>query len=168
MGEKFVVISDALQEQYGAAIQMLKNVMKSCPKDIWANKNDKPQFWQVVYHTMWGLDWYLADSEEERENFESKFGKEYSWELNTPSEKNLSRAKLFEYLTEIKMKAKRRCEKLSYDESILKPIYEWHGNSMFSSLLYNMRHVMLHVGALNLRLHSKGVKLKNWVRWKIL
>ena len=163
-----MVLSDALQEQYGAAIQMLKNVMRSCPKDIWTNKNDKPQFWQVVYHTLWGLDWYLADSEEERENFELKFDKEYSWELNAPSKKILSRKKLFEYLTEIKLKAKRRCEKLSSDESILKPIYEWHGNSMFSSLLYNMRHVMLHVGALNLRLHSKGVKLENWVRWKKL
>lgn len=168
MEEKFKIISDAIQEQYGAAIKMLENVMKSCPKEIWANKNDRPQFWQVVYHTMWFLDWYLAESKEARENFKSKFGKELSWELNAPSEKTISREKLFEYLSEIKMKAKRRFEKLTSDEVILKPIYEWHGNSLLSSLLYNMRHVMLHVGALNLRLHSKGVKLDNWVRWKKL
>jgi len=75
----------------------------------------------------------------------------------------LTSGQLLDYLTDIKGKAKYRFENLTIDELIQPSVFEWHGNSVLSSLLYNLRHLMLHIGALNLRLHRKGVKLDNWV-----
>ena len=63
----------------------------------------------------------------------------------------------------IKEKAKIRINNLTSDDLTQPSIFEWHGNSVLSSLLYNIRHIMLHIGALNLRLHRKGEKLDNWV-----
>ena len=70
---------------------------------------------------------------------------------------------LLDYLSDIKEKAKNRFGDLTSDELIQRSVFEWHGKSILSSLLYNLRHLMLHIGALNLRLHRKGVKLDNWV-----
>ncbi|MFX1425856.1 MAG: DinB family protein [Promethearchaeota archaeon] len=157
------IIKDALNEQYGAAIGMLEQNLKSCPDEVWDDRIGGPPFWQVAYHAMWYLDWYLSDSKDARNNFKWKFGRKIPNALRNTSELVLTQEQLFEYLSEIKEKAKSRFDNLTSDELIQPSIFEWHGNSVLSSVLYNLRHVMLHIGALNLRLHRKGVKLDNWV-----
>jgi len=54
-------------------------------------------------------------------------------------------------------------DQLTLEELIQPSVFEWHGGSIHSSLIYNIRHVMLHIGALNLRLLRKGINLDNWV-----
>lgn len=157
------IIKIALNEQYGAAIGMLEQNLKSCPKELWDDRTSGPPFWHVAYHAMWFLDWYLSESRETRENFKWKFGKKIPNDLRKTTELILTQEQLFEYLSEIKEKAKIRFDNLTSDELIQPAIFEWHGNSVLSSLLYNLRHLMLHIGALNLRLHRTGVKLDNWV-----
>jgi hypothetical protein len=115
---------------------------------------------------MWYLDWYLSDSKEARESFKSKFGENLSQDLNKTPEITLTQPQLLDYLSEIKEKTKNRFENITSDELQQSSVFEWHGSSVLSSLLYNLRHLMLHVGALNLRLHNKGVKLENWVSSK--
>ncbi|MBY9012972.1 MAG: DinB family protein [Candidatus Lokiarchaeota archaeon] len=164
-GESKIVLN-AINEQYGAAIAMMKKNIKSCPKEVWDDRASGPPFWQVAYHVMWYLDWYLSDSKEARESFKSKFGEELSQDLNKAPEIALTQTQLLDYLSDIKEKAKIRFENITTDELLQPSIFEWHGNSVLSSLIYNLRHLMLHIGALNLRLHSKGVKLENWVSSK--
>ena len=164
-GESKIVLN-AINEQYGAAIAMMKKNIKSCPKEVWDDRASGPPFWQVAYHVMWYLDWYLSDSKEARESFKSKFGEELSQDLNKAPEIALTQTQLLDYLSDIKEKAKIRFENITIDELLQPSIFEWHGNSVLSSLIYNLRHLMLHIGALNLRLHSKGVKLENWVSSK--
>ena len=157
---------DAISEQYGAAIAMLKKNLKSCPKEVWDDRTSGPPFWHVAYHVMWYFDWYLSDSKEARESFKSKFGDEVSQELNKAPEITLTATQLLDYLSDLKEKTKNRFENITSDELLRSSVFEWHGNSVLSSLIYNLRHLMLHIGALNLRLHSKGVKLENWVSSK--
>ncbi len=157
---------DAISEQYGAAIAMLKKNLKSCPKEVWDDRTSGPPFWHVAYHVMWYFDWYLSDSKEARESFKSKFGDEVSQELNKAPEITLTATQLLDYLSDLKEKTKNRFENITSDELLQSSVFEWHGNSVLSSLIYNLRHLMLHIGALNLRLHSKGVKLENWVSSK--
>ena len=165
MNESFKIILNAIREQYGAAIAMLEQNLKSCPKEVWDERTNGPPFWHVAYHVMWFLDWYLSESKEARVSFKSKFGDASSHleQLNKKPEIALTSDQLLAYLKEIKEKAKYRFEHLTSDELIQHSVFEWHGNSVLSSLLYNLRHLMLHIGALNLRLHRKGVKLDNWV-----
>ncbi|MFX1305077.1 MAG: DinB family protein [Promethearchaeota archaeon] len=163
MNEISKIFSDAIYEQYGAAIGMLENNLKSCPKELWDDRVNGPPFWYVAYHAMWYLDWYLSDSQIARESFKSKFGEDLSQDLNKSPEITLTRKQLLEYLSEIKEKTKNRFGDLTTDDLLKPSIFEWHGNSVLSSLLYNLRHIMLHIGTLNLRLHRKGVKLNNWI-----
>ena len=157
---------DAINEQYGAAIAMLKKNLKSCPKEVWDDRTSGPPFWHVAYHVMWYFDWYLSDSKEARESFKSKFGDEVSHDLNKAPEITLTATQLLGYLSDLKEKAKNRFENITSDELLQSSVFEWHGSSVLSSLIYNIRHLMLHIGALNLRLHSKGMKLENWVSSK--
>ena len=50
------IIKVALNEQYGAAIGMLEQDLKSCPNEVWDDRTSGPPFWQVAYHAMWYLD----------------------------------------------------------------------------------------------------------------
>ena len=163
MSESFKIFSDAIHEQYGAAIAMLEKNLKRCPKTVWDDRSNDPPFWQVAYHAIYSLDRYLSETKEARESFEFTFGKDLLRNLNKTPEITLTSGQLLDYLTDIKGKAKYRFENLTIDELIQPSVFEWHGNSVLSSLLYNLRHLMLHIGALNLRLHRKGVKLDNWV-----
>ena len=160
-------LSLAIHEQYGAAINMLESVINNCPEEIWDDRTSDPPFWQVAYHTMYFLDWYLARSKEERETFKSKYNAAYR-NLDTLPRDTINRDQLLPYLFDIKGKAKRRFETLTLDELNQPSIFEWHGTSVLSSLFYNIRHVMLHIGALNSRLLRKGVKLDNWVSQKLI
>ncbi|MCA9967111.1 MAG: hypothetical protein KC423_22835, partial [Anaerolineales bacterium] len=57
-------------QQFGAAIDMLGSALNACPSELWQAQlyNDRsvqPEFtafWYVTYHTIFWLDFYLADS----------------------------------------------------------------------------------------------------------
>ncbi len=161
-------LSVAIHEQYGAAIEMFEQVIKKCPEETWDDRTTDPPFWQVTYHTMFYLDWYLASSKEDRELFKPKYKVEPFEKLDTVPKATLNRDQLLRYLLEIKMKAKRRLEFLTIEELFQPSFFEWHGSNVLSSLFYNLRHVMLHIGALNSRLLRKGVKLDNWVSQRLI
>ena len=160
-------LSVAIHEQYGAAIEMLESVILKCPEGVWDDSQQGPPFWQVAYHTMYYLDWYLSSTKEERESFKPEFDSEFRT-LDSKPEASLNREQVLMYLMKIKLKVKRRMEAVSTEELIRPSIFEWHGSSVLSSLFYNIRHVMLHVGALNFRLLRKGIKLDNWVSQKLI
>jgi len=166
MNDVSKIFLDAISEQYGAAIAMLKKNLKLCPEEVWDDRTSGPPFWHVAYHVMWYFDWYLSDSKEARESFKSKFGEEPSQDLNKSPEITLTATQLLDYLSDLKEKTKKRFKNITSDELLQSSVFEWHGSSVLSSLLYNLRHLMLHIGALNLRLHNKGVKFENWVSSK--
>ena len=50
-----------LWAQFGASIDMLENAINMCPEKIWNLKNDFSDFWYLVYHTLFWLDFYLTE-----------------------------------------------------------------------------------------------------------
>jgi hypothetical protein len=161
-------ISLAVHEQYGAAVKMLEIVIKKCPEEVWDDRTSGPPFWQVAYHTMYYLDRYLASSKEERKKFKPEYELEPFENLDKLPKGTINRDQLLTYLFDIEAKAKRRLERLTIEELNHPSIFEWHGVSVLSSLFYNIRHVMLHVGSLNSKLLRKNVKLDNWVSYKLI
>ncbi|MFW9905452.1 MAG: DinB family protein [Candidatus Thorarchaeota archaeon] len=160
-------LSTAIHEQYGAAIEMLESVITKCPEGIWYDSQQGPPFWQVVYHTMFYLDLYLSSSKEERDSFKAEYESEFRI-LDSKPDTSLNREQVLIYLKKIKLKAKRRLVAITTEELNQPSVFEWHGSSILSSFFYNLRHVMLHVGALNSRLLRKGVKLDNWISQKLI
>ena len=160
--EDFAILSKALLEQYGAAIKMLERIMNKCPEKTWNDRSSGPPFWQVSYHAMHFLDWYLGSSKEEREEFQKEF-KDFPHQFDRVPEEILTRKQLINYLSQIKKKTKKRLENISVSELMQPSVFEWHGNSVLSSLMYNLRHVMVHIGALSSKLHRIGVDFESWV-----
>jgi hypothetical protein len=59
-------------QQFGAAIDMLDNALQACPDNLWRDRlwddpSERPeytQFWFLVYHTLYWLDFYLSSTAE--------------------------------------------------------------------------------------------------------
>ena len=33
---------------------------RACPEELWGNRSGKPEYWYVVFHTIFRLDFYLS------------------------------------------------------------------------------------------------------------
>ena len=164
MKEKFYqTVTNGIRTQYGAALVMLKEAITSCPQELWQNDETLPPFWQIVYHNLFYLDFYLGNSKEEREKFKPFVDDMKIGPLGKkPALEALPQTHLLEYLAFIEKKAKSKFDHFSPEELTADTAFEWHGPDKFTSLIYNLRHVMLHIGALNSRLVKKGIKT-TWI-----
>lgn len=112
------IIREFVQGQYGAAIEMLRLLIETCPQDIWDNRQEGTPFWHIAYHTIFYLDFYLGDSKEQMEHHDGPafhfpaaqwFAGEYShppYQVET-SEKPFSREQIMDYLSDVREKAKK-------------------------------------------------------------
>jgi hypothetical protein len=53
-----------LWQQFGAAVDMLENALLACPDELSSDRSRRPEFWYLVYHTLFFLDLYLSESVE--------------------------------------------------------------------------------------------------------
>jgi hypothetical protein len=58
-------VKEIIKSQYYASLEMLRQVIKSCPNSLWQNPEYKNQFWQVAYHAIFYTHFYLHPSEED-------------------------------------------------------------------------------------------------------
>ncbi|MHA1990014.1 MAG: DinB family protein [Candidatus Hodarchaeales archaeon] len=158
-------LSEGISEQYGAAFQMLENIIKNCEENLWNDADREPIISQIVYHTFFFIDYYLSKTKEERENFKAKLGDDKMGERTDGMEWNkvYTKEELLDYLIDIRQKANKRFANLTLEELNKESIFEWHGSSVLSSLMYNLRHIMLHVGALHVRLNAVAKEPQKWV-----
>lgn len=155
-------IMKAISEQYGAGFKMLEDIIVTCPVGLWYDSTSaKASINQVVYHTLYGADKHLLRNEAEKYSFKGKYG-EIS-ELIHDSDKAYTKDQLTEYLKEIKEKADKRFQDLTIYELNEASLFFWHGSSVLSSLLYGLRHIMLHIGALHVRVNNEGKIPLRWV-----
>ncbi|OLS22656.1 MAG: hypothetical protein HeimC3_29300 [Candidatus Heimdallarchaeota archaeon LC_3] len=159
------LITDAISEQYGASIQMLENIVKNCGEELWSDSNREIIISQVVYHVLFYIDFYLSKNKKERENFTPKLGPDQMGERTDGLkwDKIFTKEELLDYITDLKRKAKKRFTDLKLEELTIDSVFEWHGSSVLSSFMYNLRHIMLHVGALHVRLNVTGIEPQKWV-----
>ncbi len=150
-----------LWKQYGAAIDMLENAMRAAPDALWDDRSRRPEFWYLVYHTLFWLDFYLSESER---GFATPapftLGE---LEADVFPERPYTKAELQRYLEHGRAKcravigaltderARQRCGVARFDMSILE------------LLLYNLRHVQHHAAQLNLILRQAVDAAPGWV-----
>ena len=156
---------DAFKEQYGAAFAMLENIIKNCDEQLWQDTNREIIISQVVYHTQFFIDYYLAKDDSEKENFKPKLGDDRMGERTDGEkwDKTYTREELLNYFAELRKKAEVFFDSLTLDMLSQASLFDWHGSSRLSSLIYNLRHIMLHVGALHVRLNAVGKEPMKWV-----
>ena len=150
-------------QQFGAAIDMLENAMRACPESLWGDREQKPEFWYVTFHTLFYLDLYLSESDK-------GFHPPAPFTLDEMDERGLmpdrvyTKEELLIYLGHGRKKCKATMEALT-DEMIHKRCgFDWLEMSIVEAHLYNMRHVQHHAGQLNMMLRHEIDSAPRWVR----
>jgi len=149
-------------KQFGAAIDMLENAVDACPDELWSDRTRRPEYWYVVFHTLFFLDLYLSPSLE-------GFAPPVPFTLDEldPAgiipERPYTKLELGVYLDHGRRKCRAKIEALTdvtarEDCGSLRPRC-----SVLESLLYNMRHVQHHAAQLNLILRQTIDSAPSWV-----
>ncbi len=150
-------------QQFGAAIDMLENAMVACPDNLWGDRSQRPEFWYVVFHTLFFLDLYLSDSDK---GFTPPAPFTLD-ELDTDGllpERVYTKEELQSYLEHGREKCRSTIEALLDEKARQRCGFDWLDISVAETLLYNMRHVQHHAGQLSLILRQKTDSAPRWVR----
>lgn len=160
--EMFEHTKEIIWQQFGAAIQMLENVITACPDDLWHTKIDWHEFWYLTYHTLFFLDYYLGDSPD-------GFEPPAPYTLNELDHRGLlpdriySKDELLTYLEHGREKLRTVLSSLDAERA-MQPSPHRNGQvSVLELHLYSMRHVQHHAAQLNLLLRQKIDSAPRWV-----
>jgi len=165
-----VICKESLWRQFGAAIDMLENALRSCPDGLWAKPlwNDPqmgPEFseyWYVAYHALFFLDLYLAGTAD-------GFTPPPPFDLNELDPAGLlpgrkfTRQELLSYLEHNRQKCRSAIEKLTDQRMRQICVFPWSQLSYFELLLDTLRHVQEHAAQLHMLLGQKTGANVRWV-----
>src|SRR5262245_16632926 len=154
-------MKDALWHQFGAAIDMLENAIRSCPDEIWSDRSRKPEYWYLVYHTLFWLDLYLHGS---RERFAPPAP--YTLDELDPAgvmpNRVYGKDEMLAYLDHGRARCRAAIDALTDERAARRHPFRWEPTGL-ELLLYNMRHVQHHTAQLNLILRQRTDSAPGWV-----
>ena len=156
-----------LWQQFGAAIQMLENAMHDCPehvwsREVWGDQTRELQFWYLVYHTLFWLDFGLSESP-------NGFAPPAPFTLDefdpagVMPDRVYTKAEMQTYLEHGRQKTRAAILGLTDKKARTQFQYFSRNFSILELMLYNMRHVQHHTAQLNLLLRQRGTQPPNWV-----
>jgi hypothetical protein len=159
-----------LWRQFGAAIDMLENALRSCPDGLWSRSlwNDptiRPEFshfWYVAYHALFWLDLYLTGS---TEGFTppAPFTLDELDPAGLLPERIYTRDELLAYLAHGRRKGQAVVEGLTDERARQLCRFPWGEVSFAELILDNMRHVQEHAAQLNMFLGQETGLDSRWV-----
>ena len=153
------LLKTILWQQFGAAIDMLKNAITACPETLWDSQS---KFWYTSYHTLFFLDYYLSENPE---NFipPAPFTMSEFDIKGTMPERTYTQQELLTYISFCQQKCHNKIANLTEENVMERWINTKRDYSMVEILLYNMRHVQHHTAQLNLVLRQNDIPAPDWV-----
>jgi hypothetical protein len=156
-------LKQILWSQFGTSIDMLENALKACPDNLWSDQTQQSEFWYLVYHTIFWLDFYLSDSPDEFIPPKPFTLSELDPEGLLP-ERIYSKEELLTYFEHGREKCRQTIENLNDEKAMKHYKYGSVEMSFGELLLYNMRHVQHGAAQLNLILRQKNDSVPRWVK----
>jgi len=159
----------SLWQQFGAAIDMLDNVVAACPDELWRVRlwddvelPGSAEFWYIAYHTLFWLDLYLSGAVE---GFEppAPFNLDELDPAGVLPDWEIEKFELQAYLEHGRRKCRATIDALTDEQAARLCKFPWGEVSFASLLLDNMRHVQEHAAQLNLILGQKIGWSPRWV-----
>ena len=150
------------RRQFVAAVDMLENAVVACPEELWGDRSRRPEFWYVVYHTLFYLDLYLSGSVE-------GFAPPTPFTLDEMDASGLMPERVYTkdemraYLEHGREKCRATIESLTDEKARARCVFAWGEMSFAELLLDNMRHVQHHAAQLNLILRQTTDSAPRWV-----
>ena len=152
-------IEQVIQSQYLASLAMMKQVIELCPAVLWDDRTVKNRFWQVVYHGLFFIHFYLQPTEEDFVPWEKHQAHYDDMGLGGDQEP-CSQADMLDYLALVEEQVVVLVPTLDLEAA---SGFHWLPFHKLELQFYSMRHLMGHVGELSERLWVEaGVEVK-WV-----
>jgi hypothetical protein len=151
-----------LWQQFGASIDMLENALTACPDELWGDRSEQPEYWYLVYHTLFWLDLYLSGSVDEFSP-PPPFTLDELDPAGLMPERVYGKGELDAYLRHCRRKCRATIESLTGEKAKNLSVFGWGEINFVELLLYNMRHVQHHAAQLNLILRRKVGSAPGWV-----
>lgn len=162
-------IVTALTSQYVAALEMLRSAVLQAPEEIWDSPDHENRTWRLVYHTLWGVRFYLGSSPEAFQPWEGAIeGAESlggSWEeegatqvegVHTPDE-------LLAFLDDLLANVNTAVASQPLEAA---SGFEWYPCSRFELHINTIRHTQHHAAQLIARVRAHGARGIPWVAGK--
>ena len=151
-----------LWQQFGAAVDMLENAVVACPDELWGDRARQPEYWYIIYHTLFFLDFYLSDT---AEGFAppSPFGLEELDPAGVLPPRVYTKEELLKYLAHCREKCRAAIRALTEDKALRQCGALRPGLTYLELYLYTMRHVQHHAGQLNFILRQTIDSAPRWV-----
>jgi len=149
-------------QQFGAAIDTLENAIHACPEEVWGDRSRRPEYWYNVYHTLFFLDFYLAETDE-------RFAPPNPFTLSEldPAgvlpERVYTKDEMLTYLEHGRTKCRAKIAALTDETAHQRCGFERPDVTVAELFLFSMRHVQHHAAQLNLILRQTTDSAPRWV-----
>lgn len=158
---------EIIKSQYLAALEMLAQAIIQCPEPLWADPEDKNQFWNIAYHALFYAHMYLQITEDEFQPWEKHVDGLHYFDpqieqYSDEGENDLpfSKEDLLTYLDFCRQVVRERVPTTDLEAE---SGFDWIPFDKLQLQFYNIRHIQHHTGELYDRLGSRaGIEVR-WV-----
>jgi hypothetical protein len=151
---------DAVWGQFGAAIDSLEAAIDACPDSLWGDRSRFPEYWYVVYHTLFFLDYYESESAEGYAP-PAPFTLSELDPAGVLPDRVYSKEEMRRFLEHGRQKLRARIAAMTDEKAASRCAFRDLNELEF--LLYKMRHVQHHMAQLNLILRQVTNSATEWV-----
>lgn len=152
----------ALQNQFGAALDMLERALHACPESLWTKGDPEGAFWYGAYHTLFFVDYYLSDPTQAFHPPPPFDLRELDPEGLLPA-RTFTRDELLGYLDHGRQRLAAALAALTQERAASPAGFPRPELSVLELLLNTLRHVQHHTGQLNACLSRAGFEAPRWV-----
>lgn len=135
--------------QIGAAIDSMEAAIDACPDDVWGDRSRFPEFWYVVYHTLFFLDYYMSESPEGYAP-PPPFTLTELDPAGVLPDRVYSKEEMRRFLEHGRQKVRAKIAGMSDEKAASHTPFRNKELTELEFLLYQMRHVQHHTAQLNL------------------
>lgn len=150
-----------IQSQYLAALAMLRQAVEKCPADLWIDPAYKNQTWNIAYHALVYVHFYLHEKEETfapwpKHRQEARYFSFGEGEDVQP----YTQAEILEFIAYIETQLDALVNALDLEAE---SGFHWLPFNKLELQFYNIRHLMLHTGELAERVWQAAGEEVGWV-----
>lgn len=162
------IITEILESQYRASLGMLRDAIQKVPEDQWNSEEYNNPTWQIAYHMLWSIKFYLGPDTESYIPWENaiegaeSLGGSQDWE-NPDSDIVLSgfhtKEELLTFIDDIEANLQESIDALPLDKD---SGFEWYPFSRLELHINTIRHIQHHTAQIIERMKAKEITGFNW------